>query len=126
MKNLKFLLLTFAILIVGTPVAEAVVRPVEAGNTAVSAEKKETSKKELRLQRKAMKQEVKQAVRDWKKEGATDTDTLLLVIIAILLPPLAMAIYDGISGRFWLSLLLTLLFYLPGLIYTLVIILGGK
>ena len=51
-------------------------------------------------------------------------DLLLLVIIAILLPPLAMALYDGITSRFWISLLLTLLFYLPGLIYTLVIILG--
>ncbi|MEM1119998.1 MAG: YqaE/Pmp3 family membrane protein [Bacteroidota bacterium] len=51
---------------------------------------------------------------------------MLLVILAILIPPLAMGLYDGITNRFWISLLLTLLFYVPGLIYTLVVILGGK
>ena|SRR5690606_24939732 len=130
MKSLKFLLLMCSLLFVAAPVARAVVRPVNTENTAVAAEKKEMSKKEIRqekrLQKKTVKQELKQAVKNWKKEGASDTDTLLLVIVAILLPPLAMAIYDGISNRFWISLLLTLLFYLPGLIYTLVIILGGK
>lgn len=77
--------------------------------------------KEKRMKRK----EMKQAIKDAKASGA-DGETLLLVIIAILLPPLAMALYDGLSTRFWISLLLWLLFYIPGLIYTLVIILGGK
>lgn len=84
---------------------------------------KDMSRKERKLKKKETRAEVKQAIKDNK--GA-DTDTLLLVIIAIFIPPLAMAIYDGITTRFWLSLLLTLLFYLPGLIYTLIIILGGK
>jgi len=77
--------------------------------------------KEKRMKRK----ELKQALKDAKGDGAV-IGTLLLVIIAILLPPLAMAIYDGITARFWISLLLTILGYLPGLIYTLVVILGGK
>jgi uncharacterized membrane protein YqaE (UPF0057 family) len=51
---------------------------------------------------------------------------VLLVILAILIPPLAMALYDGISNRFWISLLLTLLFFVPGMIYTLVVILGDN
>ncbi|MFK7934805.1 MAG: YqaE/Pmp3 family membrane protein [Saprospiraceae bacterium] len=45
------------------------------------------------------------------------------MLIAILAPPIAMLLYDGLSGRFWLSLLLTILLYLPGLIYTLIVIL---
>jgi uncharacterized membrane protein YqaE (UPF0057 family) len=50
---------------------------------------------------------------------------LLLVIIAILLPPLAVALFEGeINSKFWIDLLLTLLFYLPGLIYALVVILA--
>lgn len=130
MKSLKFLLLAICLLFVAAPAAEAVVRPVTAEPATTSAVAQQTSKKEVRqekrMERKAVKQELKQAIRDWKKEGASDTDTLLLVLIAILLPPLAMAIYDGISNRFWISLLLTLLFYVPGLIYTLVVILGGK
>lgn len=81
----------------------------------------EMSRKEKRAKKKSIKKEIKNAIK-----SASDTESLLLVIVAILLPPLAMALYDGISNRFWISLLLTLLFYLPGLIYTLIIILGGK
>lgn len=88
---------------------------------AAKADWDKLTAKEKRMKR----HELKRAVKDAKANGA-DVSTLLLVIIAILLPPLAMALYDGISTRFWISLLLTLLFYLPGLIYTLVVILGGK
>jgi uncharacterized membrane protein YqaE (UPF0057 family) len=57
--------------------------------------------------------------------GDGNINTLLLVIIAILLPPLAVGLHDrGLSTRFWISLLLTLLFYIPGLIYALIVILG--
>jgi uncharacterized membrane protein YqaE (UPF0057 family) len=140
MKILKITLLMFMVLMIGTPAAEAVVRvsPANTENTDASAvENRKMSRKELREakkeertlrreQRKEVKQELRQAIRDWKKEGASDTDTLLLVILAILIPPLAMALYDGITNRFWISLLLTLLFFIPGMIYTLIVILGGK
>ncbi len=56
--------------------------------------------------------------------NATDTNTLLLVIIAILLPPLAVFLYEGeINKNFWINLLLTLLLYIPGLIHALILIL---
>ena len=77
--------------------------------------------KEKREKRKAVKQAVKSA-----KENGSDTELLLLVILAILLPPLAMALYDGISTRFWISLILTILGFLPGVIYTLIVILGDN
>ena len=93
---------------------------IEAGKTA-EAEWNNLSAKEKRTKRKEVKQAVKAAM-----ANAAAVETLLLVILAILLPPLAMAIYDGITKRFWISLILTILGYLPGLIYTLVVILGGK
>lgn len=97
--------------------------------TSLEKSKVEAKKewKELsRQERSAKKQEVKNAVKAYKA-GEMSENTLLLVIITILLPPLGMYLYEGeINGRFWLSLLLTILFYLPGLIYTLVIILGEK
>ncbi|HEU4472870.1 MAG TPA: YqaE/Pmp3 family membrane protein [Flavisolibacter sp.] len=84
------------------------------------------SKKE----KKAKFKEVKKAIKAHKaSKGSAQavTNTLLLVIIAILLPPLAVFLHQGeINSRFWISLLLTLLFYLPGLIYALVVILGDK
>jgi len=95
-------------------------KAVEAGN-AIENEWKNKSLKEKRTVRKELRQVLKAA-----RVNASDGETILLVILAILLPPLAMAIYDGISTRFWISLLLTLLFFIPGVIYTLVVILGVK
>lgn len=51
-------------------------------------------------------------------------DTILLIILAILLPPLAVGIYEGITVRFWISLILTLLFWLPGVIYAILVVTG--
>lgn len=100
--------------------------PTETSVSAAPRAEKELTKKEKREMRKNLKHQIKDAVKNAKAQGASD-DLLLLIILAILLPPLAMFIYeDGATGRFWISLLLTLIFYLPGLIYTLVIILGEK
>jgi uncharacterized membrane protein YqaE (UPF0057 family) len=49
---------------------------------------------------------------------------LLLIIITILLPPLGVALVKGIGLEFWLDLILTLLFYVPGLIYGLIVVLS--
>ncbi|HEY8402829.1 MAG TPA: YqaE/Pmp3 family membrane protein [Cytophagaceae bacterium] len=64
---------------------------------------------------------LKELTRGDMKESAqrTGVGTLLLVIFAIILPPLAVVLVDGLGGPFWLSILLTLLFYVPGLIYAL-------
>ena len=83
------------------------------------------SRKERKARIKEVKKEMK-AFKAAKKAGKeADTDTLLLVILAILLPPLAVYLYEGeINNRFWISLILTLLGWLPGIIYALVLILG--
>ena len=47
------------------------------------------------------------------------TNTLLLVIIAILIPPLAVGLKKGIGGALILNIVLTLLLYLPGLLHAL-------
>lgn len=39
--------------------------------------------------------------------------------LAIILPPFAVYLTDGLRGHFWLNILLTLLFYLPGLVHAL-------
>ena len=47
---------------------------------------------------------------------------ILYVILAILIPPLAVGLLVGITNEFWLNLLLTILFYIPGLIHALYIV----
>lgn len=48
---------------------------------------------------------------------------LLLVILAVLLPPAAVAVHSGISKVFVLNLILTLLFFVPGVIHALIVVL---
>ena len=81
-------------------------------------------------ERKARISDAKNELKEYKKnkrEGKDDpsTNTLLLVILAILLPPLAVYLHEGeINSKFWIDLLLTLLFYLPGMIYALIVVLS--
>jgi len=43
--------------------------------------------------------------------------SILTIILAILLPPLAVALQKGLSGSFWLNVLLTLIGWVPGVIH---------
>lgn len=46
------------------------------------------------------------------------------ILFAILLPPLGVFFEVGLSGAFWLNILLTILGYVPGIIHALYIILS--
>lgn len=61
-----------------------------------------------------------------EKKTATPlpVDTIVLVVLAILIPPLAVYLSEGsITGTFWLNLVLTLLCGLPGVIHALIVVL---
>ncbi|MGV8841693.1 MAG: YqaE/Pmp3 family membrane protein [Pseudomonas sp.] len=47
---------------------------------------------------------------------------LVRILIAILLPPLAVFLKVGFAGAFWLNILLTLLGYIPGIVHAVYII----
>jgi uncharacterized membrane protein YqaE (UPF0057 family) len=90
---------------------------------------------------KARLKEVKKAIKEFKaakKAGKEpDTNTLLLVILALLLPPLAVYLHQGeTNSKFWITLLLFVLglagvflfsFFLifAAVVYALIVILGG-
>lgn len=116
----------FAVIIPSTTSSLAM-EPDPARVKAAVEELKGLSKKEKRDRVKAAKKELK-AFKAAKKAGTEpSTSTLLLVILAILLPPLAVYLHQGeINSKFWISLLLTLLFWLPGVIYALIVILGDE
>ena len=85
-----------------------------------------------RHEKKARIKEAKKAAKQYKadrKEGKADdpaVSKVLLVILAILLPPLAMYLHQGeINNKFWISLVLTLLFWVPGVIYALLVVLDA-
>lgn len=97
---------------------------------------KALSNKEKRVKLKQAKKELK-AFKKAKRKGADpDTNTLLLVIIAILLPPLAVYLHQGeINNKFWITLLLWILGIIGGfflswfallaaIVYALIVVLG--
>lgn len=81
-------------------------------------------------EKKEIRQSIKAEIRNFqkaKKAGrAADTNTLLLVLISLILPPLAVYLHQGeINSKFWISLLLSLLLWIPGVIYALLVVLGA-
>ncbi|RYY96610.1 MAG: YqaE/Pmp3 family membrane protein [Chitinophagaceae bacterium] len=101
--------------------------PDPARVTAALKEFSSLSGKERRQRFRAVKSAVKQFKAEKRAGREPLASTVVQVIVAILLPPLGVYLHEGtINSRFWISLLLTLLFYLPGLIYALVIILGDN
>ena len=71
---------------------------------------------------KIQKKEIKNSLREVLKEAADETQ-IVEIILAVLIPPLAVFLHeDGINNRFWISLLLTILFFIPGVIYALLVV----
>jgi uncharacterized membrane protein YqaE (UPF0057 family) len=111
---------------------ETSVNPNEVNNVPAASNVKaamEQFKSLSKSDKKNKIKEVKKQLRDLKAQkqdnSAPSTNTALLVILAILLPPLAVYLHQGeINNKFWISLLLTLLFFLPGVIYALLVVLG--
>jgi len=50
----------------------------------------------------------------------------LVILAAILLPPLALFLDRGITPAFWIAVLLTCIGFIPGVIYALVMILRPR
>ncbi len=85
---------------------------------------KSLSRHDKKLRIKEAKKELK-AYKQQKKNGEPSENKILLIILAILLPPLAVYLHQGeINSKFWISLLLTLLFWIPGVIYALLVVTG--
>ncbi len=111
-----------AIVVPGTA---AITEPDPAKVKAAMEEFNSLSKKEKRAKIKDVKKEIKEFKAEKKAGKEPSTNTLLLVILAILLPPLAVYLHEGvINSKFWISLILTLLFFIPGVIYALIVVLG--
>jgi len=119
-----------------SPVSAAVLsEPVPASKTTEPGDEKinEAFKEFTNLSKKERKERVREAKHTLKqmkadkkagKHADGETDTVLLVILAILLPPLAVYLHeDEINTKFWLSILFTILFWIPGVIYALLVVL---
>ena len=59
-----------------------------------------------------------------KKSTNGDDMFIIALILAILIPFLGVLVFEGVTQRFWISLILTLLFWLPGAIYAVLVVTG--
>lgn len=87
--------------------AEALAMAKERISNMTKAEKKE------------LKKEIREAYRQDRRGGGAN---IIEIILAILLPPLAVFLHDGIGTSFWISIILWLLFIIPGIIYALLVV----
>ena len=112
--------------------------PDPAAVKAAMADFKSLSRKEKKLRLKQLKKELT-AIKESQEQGYdADTNTILLVILAFLLPPLAVYLHEGeINNKFWIDLILWLLGWvaftwlawiplLASIIYALIVILGNQ
>lgn len=141
MKKITTILLAAGIFTTTMLQASVVTEPTTATNSSTATSSKEVViddavvndamsqfKSLSRVERKMRLQEVKAKMKEFKANKASaqpSTNTLLLVILALLLPPLAVYLHEGvINGKFWLNLILTLLFFIPGVIHALIVVLS--
>lgn len=84
-------------------------------NTLSKAEKKDRVSK--------VKTAIQQYKANLKNGERIDDNKLLAIIFAILIPPVGVVLYENkVTTKFWISLLLTFIFWLPGMIYSLLVV----
>lgn len=91
---------------------------------------KRQSAKEVRQQsrqeRKAVRKQIRTKLKEIRSNSGSDIDPVILALLSIIFPlaPIMMYIFEGsATDRFWISLVLALLFYLPAVIYNFIIML---
>ena len=73
-------------------------------------------KKEKKLRVKEAKKQVKDFKKEKKENKSANVEMWLLIVLAILLPPLAVYLHQGeINGKFWLSILFWFFLLYPAL-----------
>lgn len=136
MKKIAFRIVVLslgAMSFVNPVISATVVEPTNANTTTGTVpetvvsdamkEFKELSRKERKARIREMKNTLEQYKADKAAGKKADDNTILLAILAILLPPLAVFLKeDAITTKFWISLILTLLFWIPGVIYSLLVV----
>jgi uncharacterized membrane protein YqaE (UPF0057 family) len=135
---LLFSIFAFSSSLFPAPSYAAVVVPSDSTTTKVMIPDSATFKSALAAFKSLSRKERRERIREAKRELKTfrankrqgndaSSDRVLQIICAIFLPPLGVYLHEGeINNKFWLDLILTLLFFIPGMIYALIVVLGDN
>lgn len=145
MRKGFFFLLSFCILLSSTSYSAATLTVPATGTNPTPEEIRAAVSALVAMPKKERKQKLKEAkkiikaYKAAKKAGEEpDTNTILLVILAILLPPLAVYLHQGeTNSKFWITTLLFALgiigafaigwyLWFAAVIYALIVILGNN
>jgi uncharacterized membrane protein YqaE (UPF0057 family) len=100
--------------------------PNPATIKAALAEFNHLSKKEKKTRIKEVKKQIKVFKKEKKENKSAKVEMWVLILLSILLPPLAVYLHQGeINKKFWLSVILTILFWIPGVIYAILVVTGS-
>ena len=132
MKTFRILVVLVSLSLLYTPRGMAAIPvpiPASEDPTAIIVNGMKDFKNLPRSERKARLKEIRMAMKEYRanrRAGKESEDNILAIVFAILIPPLGVYLYEKkITTKFWISLLLTLLFWLPGAIYALLVVTGN-
>lgn len=128
-KSIYTILFTAAIAIFTSSVHAAILPPaktdkkIEAQVNEAVNEFNQLSKSEKKERFSKVKSTIQQYKSNLKNGEKIDDNKLLAIIFAILIPPVGVVLYENkVTTKFWISLLLTFIFWLPGMIYSLLVV----
>nr|WP_299985944.1 YqaE/Pmp3 family membrane protein [uncultured Pontibacter sp.] len=101
------------------PIAPASAEELTVTEAEALAMAKERLANMTKAEKKEFKKEVREALKQDRRGGGV---SIIKIILAVLLPPLAVFLHVGLGTQFWISLILTLLFWIPGVIYALLVV----
>ena len=90
--------------------------------TITEAEALAMAKERIANMTKAEKKELKKELKEAIKQDRVTGTNILEIVLAIFIPPLAVFLHDGIGTSFWINIILTLLFFIPGIIHALLVV----
>jgi uncharacterized membrane protein YqaE (UPF0057 family) len=129
-KSIYTILFALSIAIFTSSVQAAILPPATTAenktetqiNEAVN-EFNQLSKSEKKERFSNVKTEISKYKSNLKNGEKIDDNKLLAIIFAILIPPVGVVLYENkVTTKFWISLLLTFIFWIPGMVYSLLVV----
>jgi uncharacterized membrane protein YqaE (UPF0057 family) len=119
-KFIRFCLVLFCLATLPIGQISAAIMPIEP--TAQTTEYKTAEARQIQQQLRQNRKEIRKALKSNRPTG--NNNQVLCAVIAIFIPFLGVGLWSGINMDFWITLLLCFLFWIPGLIYGLYVILA--
>lgn len=129
-KSIYTLIFALSIAIFTSSVQAAILPPATTTENKTEAQINEAvnefnqlSKSEKKTRFSNVKSEISKYKSNIKNGEKIDDNKLLAIIFAILIPPVGVVLYENkVTTKFWISLLLTFIFWIPGMVYSLLVV----